>query len=375
MNSSSSRVLTAVLIMVLGGGGALFLGHRIFWKPYRDAQDRLADIENEVDLKDRQRRTFDADQQSVAKWKKLSLPNDPNRAAAEYAKMLKPALRDSGLVVDDFQGPPPQDFSGSSTQKKAKHTVLPFQVRAKGTVESLAKALDALQRLPVMHRVKTMVVDRLDAKDKTGRIGVQMTIEAMIVSGANNKLNPETVLPASTNRAYADVGQRNPFLGLIPPPPPPPPPKKDPPPAEVVVEEPPPGRDIREFVSIDTITPTSNEAFLRITAYKAPPVRLRSTPMSGYDTFRITNEDRSRVFVKGKVLRIDARDIYFQVAEDVYRFHFGQTLAEAMVRPLNVSQMEELELTSLFDMDFAKQDAEDKKGKAAAKTKTIKKGR
>lgn len=378
MNNSSGRILIAVLAIAVGGGAVFYLGNKIFWSPYSEAQAKLAALNDEVDKRERtQHDPFKRDKKSVEKWKTLSLPKDPTKAASEFDKMLRPLLRDAGLVVDDFQGPPPQENAGSSTQKKPKHVVLPFQVRAKGSLESLAKALDALQRMPVAHRVKTLVVDRVDAKDRTGRVGVQMTIEALIVAGTENKLKLDKPSPPVTNRTYTEVALRNPFLGAQPPPPPPPVAvKKDPPPPPVeVVEEPPAGPDPREFIRIDTIVPTSNEAFLRNMLYKAPPLRLRSTPMSGYDTFRITNEDRSRVFVKGKVLRIDARDIFFQVAEDVYRFHFGQTLAEAMIRPLNDAQLEEFQLTALVDADFAKQDADEKKAKASTKTKTFKKGR
>lgn len=377
MNDSSKRVMIATLVLVAGLGGGLFLLNQFFYAPYMKVQNQLADLEDEVGKKETQQRAFQLDKAAMAKWSSLSLPKDPNRAASEYGKMLKPLLRDAGLSLEDFQGQPPQDMLGGDKQKKSKHVVLPFQVRAKGTVDSLAKALEALERVPVMHRVKSMVVDRLDAKDKTGRVGVQMTIEAVIVANTNTQPKLDKLLPSTTNRTYSEVALRNPFLGAVPPPPPPPK-KKDPPPEVVVEPEPEPeptGPDPREFIRIDTIVPTSNEAFLRNSLFKSPPLRIRSTPMSGYDTFRIMNEDRSRVMLKGKVLRIDSRDIFFQVGEDVYRFHFGQTLAEAMARRLNDAQLEELELTELVDMDFAKQDAEEKKAKAKGNSKTSKKSR
>jgi hypothetical protein len=57
------------------------------------------------------------------------------------------------------------------------------------------------------------------------------------------------------------------------------------------------------------------------------------------------------------VLRIDARDVYFQVGDDVFAMHIGETLAEAMRKPMDPEEVELLELTALLDPDFAKETA------------------
>ena len=61
--------------------------------------------------------------------------------------------------------------------------------------------------------------------------------------------------------------------------------------------------------------------------------------------------------MKGKVLRIDPRDVFFQVGDDVFAMHIGDTVAEAMKKPLDVEEVEALELTALIDADFAKETA------------------
>ncbi len=355
MNSSPGRVVMLVLAIVVGGVAVLFLGDRWVWTPYRDASNRIDALGKEVDKKEGDISKLNLDKANLAKWNKLSLHKDADRAAAEYGKMLKPLLRDCGLTVEDFQGPPPQEAAGAGNQKKPKHIVLPFQVTAKGSIEALAKTLEKLQRTPVMHRVKTLIVDRLDAKDRTGRLRVQMTIEAMIVAGADNvpKLGSADLLPPPTKRAYQEVALRNPFLGYQPPP-------VVQVKKEIPEPEDPPGPNVLEFIHIDTIVPTSKEAFLRNRLLNKPPQRLKSTPMSGYDTFRIL-DDAGKPVVKGRVLRIDERDIFFQVKDIVYRFHFGQSLAEAMRRPLNDAQIDGLELTALVDADFGKDDVDLKK--------------
>lgn len=372
MNSSSQRVLLAVLAIVLGGGTLLVLFNTMFWSPYREARSKLTALSDEVDVEQRKQQQANFDKIAVAKWVKLSLPNSFDRASAEYGKMLKPLLRDCGLTVEDFKGPPPQEQTSLTTQKKAKHIVLTYQVRAKGTIESLTKTLEALQRMPLAHRVNTLVVDRIDPKDKTGKLGVNMTIEALIVAGTNNqpKMTPSDLAGAApTKRLYGEVALRNPFVGYVPPPPPPPPPtvvkKEDP----VPVEPEPTGPDPKEFIRLDTITigdgeGISPEAFLINMAQRTPPLRLRSAPMSGYDTFRIMDEDRTKTLLKAKVLKIDSRDVYFQVGEEVFAIHFNQTLADALRRPLSDAQLERLDLTSLVDPEFGKAE---KKGKTSSK--------
>lgn len=396
--NSRERMLMMVLGGILGIGALLYFGNKFALQPHRELTSRMTYLEEELDKKERQRRQYLKDKADSQKWHKLSLPANPDRAAAEYAQVLKPLLRDAGLTVDDFRGPPPQEAKLTGNQKKAQHMTLPFQVRAKGTMTSLVAALDALQRMPVMHRVRSILVDRVDQKDKSGKLNVQMTIEAMIVAGTNNHPSylpapppriseaekvasaigyPTMLVDAAystaqppvrvaegskVERNFDDITLRNPFLGLVPPV------KKEPPPVEVVDE----GPDVREFIRIDTIEPTAKQAFLQNRLYKVNDVRIKSVAGSGFDVFRIMNEDRSKVVVKGKVLRIDPRDVYFQVGEDVYSFHFSQTMAEAMKRPLSEDDLERLELTSLVDADFAKEEAE---GNEAKKGKTDNRGK
>ncbi len=367
MNNSSSRVLALVAVLVFGGGTVLFFGYQFIWSPYKEARDKLELAQKLVADREQDFQIMGAEKVALAKWNKLSLPKDPNVAAAEYSKMLKPLLRDCGLAVEDFQGPPPQEGPSIGSQKKARHIALPFVIRAKGTVESLAKTLEALQRMPVMHRVKTLVVDRLDAKDKGGRVGVQMTIETVIVYGADNqpKLDGlKGLSPPSSTRNYLDVAMRNPFLGLVPV-------VVDKKPVEVV-EKTPLGPDLKEFIYIDTIIPSSNEAVLRNRLYNKT-LRVKSTRMSGYDIFSIRDDDYKQV-LKGRILRIDQREIFFQEREVVYRLHFGQTLADAMGRPLSDAQIESFELNEFYDPDFGADEATPKKAGTTKRGITTKPG-
>ena len=163
-------------------------------------------------------------------WNQYSLPKTVEIAAAEYGNMLKLLLGRAGLTVDELKWTPPKEASVVGNQKKSpQHQVLTFTVRAKGSLTALTKAAEQLRQVPVMHRMKQIVIDKMDTKDKSSKLNVQMTIEAMIVAGTDN---PQSTLKASADtkvrlkamapseRDFSDIPKRDPFLGYIPPPPP-----------------------------------------------------------------------------------------------------------------------------------------------------------
>lgn len=117
----------------------------------------------------------------------------------------------------------------------------------------------------------------------------------------------------------------------------------DPDPDKVVVEPQPEGPDMTQFVYLTFINQTviREEAFLRNRATNRM-TRLRST--AGYNIFRITDESGDKVQLQAKVLRIESRDVYFQVDDEIFRLHIGQSVAEALRRPLRESEIKALGL-------------------------------
>lgn len=376
-----------MLAIVAGGGGAFVLLLLIFnsivpaWKKTNAA---VAALEGEIDDKERELRFIESEKFRRESGRVLPLPGPVERAASDYARFLKPLLHEAGLTVDEFQGPPPQEAKATvaGAKKSTTYIVLPYQVRAKGDLPSLAAALETMRRTPVQHRVRSLTLDRIDARDAIGKLGIQMTVDVMVAPQAkkgarlfpypDSRLIPADALatlagaPAGSvlfpwvsqgipltqavefdqvSRVRVDLEQFNPFLGEVPPPVV----------AKKEVEAPPvepEGPDLREYIKLDAIEP-SKEAFLRNTFYKMPPIRLKSTPMSGYEIFRIMDEERTKTILRAKVLRIDPRVVYFQVGEDIYGIRFGQTLADAMKRPLSQSELEESAVGDLYDVDFA----------------------
>ena len=371
---NDNRRAKIMLLAFVGVLALVFVGYKFFYQPYQAALGEKDSASDQLDQIANQTKLHEIDKQLlVSKWNQLSLPSNQGRAATEYGAMLKPLLG-ARMKIESFVGPPPTETRVVQGQKKAQHQILAFNVRAKGTLEDLVDCMEQLRRIPVAHRIKSLVVDRLDAKDTEGRLGIQMVIETLIVAGAKNEPSLKPISPTaiedgsvmkwipSSTRDFNTVALRNPFVGqaarVV----------EDVGDKEAVVSQ---GIDMRQYVHLDMIQP-GKEAFLR-NRLAPSPIRLRLTP--GFNTFQIKSDESTYIWVKAKVLRIDARDIYFQAGDKLYGFHFGQTLSEAMKAPLRESEADRLEMTDLIDPEFADQDLGAKKtpqkgGATKGKTKT-----
>lgn len=384
------RNLMFVFLAIVGVGGGGFVFHQWFWQPLQEAQHKIDDLQDEVDQKDQQIRFVLQEKKRLEKYKLLSLPANPEQASSDYSTYLKDVLRSSKLSVDKLLGPPTASFKPGAAGKKAGHLTLPFVVTARGSVDGVIELLERLKAAPIAHRVKTLAVQPAEAGSKdAGKLNINMTIEALIVNKSDS-MNPFVVTTPDTRllmldslaalrrapvglammpwgvsmvtthalvpsedqwtRDYTDIAKRNLFVGGVaifrek---------KTDSPDGEGIT-------DLRPYVRLVQTDPLTQEAFLRNIAFAGKDIRLRPKKYSGFDTFRIKNEDKSRDVVTGKVMRVDQRDVFFQVAESVYRIHIGQSIAEAMRRAISDDEMEYLELTSLYDPEFARKAMETK---------------
>ena len=377
------RQLLYVLLGVGGLVGAVVLGHSMFWSPLQDHNRSIAQLETEVQDKRDAVLQIEVDKKRLEKLRARSLPASPDQAAAEYAKWLHPELLRGGLRDIDLQGPPAAALKpppAAQQGKKAGHMVLTYNVRARGDMPSVVKTLDALKKAPLLHRIKGLTLAPADSErggGGAGRLNVQLTIEAMIaskappaqpwLSGPDQRVVAfeavaglrrapigmgqalydavrialkQQALKEQLARNYSDIARQNPFIGAVP---------------LEVVEDVEDDVDARQFTRLVHTNPGAKEAYLRNLVFKQPELRLKAISGSGYDVFRIFNENREKVLVKGKVLRVEQRDVYFQVADYIYGIHIGQSLADALRRPLSEDQLDDLELT--VDEEFASAEA------------------
>jgi hypothetical protein len=412
------RTLLMILLSILGCGVAAFVGYQWFYVPLTRHNSRIAQLQDEVKKSEDDLFLLNVERKKILeKARARSLPHSTERAISEFSRYLQGVLRSNSLTIDDLQspqGPPPEQKQlGGAPQKKANHTTLTFQVRAKGDLPSLVAALEEMQNTPLVHRIKNLTVERADnnAKDKNPRLSINLVVEAMIVSkapagspttpkyidrelllldvlagrtgrpiglamlpfifGEKSPL-PEYVLHRDeSKRNYGDIAALNIFTGMVPYVPPPVVVKKKKEKSQEETTPPPPPLDhtVLGYVRLVTTSPGSREAFLRNQLVRSSEMRVRDVPASGYDTFRIMEEDGQRVLFTAKVLRIEQRDVFLQIGKGVYRMHIGQTLGEALERALSEDQMEDLELTALYDADFAEKAGDTKKKSATKNTK------
>jgi hypothetical protein len=404
MTPRELRLLIALLV-ILGGGGGTILVYSWFYKPYKESLVRIEKLKDEIQEKQEQLDTTLTERKVVLeRARMMSLSPNLDTALSEYNKFLQPLLDISGLDVDFVRPTESQDTNKQAavpgvTTVKPGHKTVAFQMRAKGDLKGVVKVLEAIQQTPLMHRVRALTIDRVDASSKntTDKVTMSMTIEALMVNKAeahvDGPLAPDhrlvaiesllamrraptglALLPwivgptgpvardqlameSGYRRQYSDMWRKNIFRGGEPP-------------ADEPVEEPElvDTVEVIDYIRLDTTDPVNREAYLRNLVFRTRPIRLRAKAYSGYDTFLVENEWKTKTVLKGKVLRIDQRDVWFQVQEDVYGIHLGQSLREAMRRPLSEEEMELRDLTKLFDAEWGAREAKEA-AKSVAKTK------
>jgi len=402
MNVREMRLLV-VLLVILGAGGSGILVYNWFYKPLKAYNAQIEKLKTEVEDKDLQLIATLADRKLLDRARMMSLSPNLDGAQAEYGRFLAPLLNESGLELEDFRVTEATDTKAGAGQPNALkpgHRIVQFQIRAKGELAHLVKTLEVIQKTPLVHRVKTLTIDRVDtsAKNSTDKLNIGMKIEAMIVGRAephaDGPLAPDQrlvalevlmaleraptglgLLPWAVGptgpfarqalamergyRLYNEMERKNIFRGGEPP-------KKIEPEPEVESF-----LAVADYVRLEATDTDNKEAYLRNLIFKESPKRVRSSSFSGFNTFAIfPNELRTRALFTGKVLRIDQRDMYFQVHDEIYGVHLGQSLGEAMRRPLSTGELDRLDLTRLYDAEWAARQAKEAKdNQQAAKKK------
>lgn len=415
--SSRERMLLIVLIAVVVGGGLVIGVFAWFVPTYRDLNKKITEMTQKRDEVDFIVETFKHDQKRLNLARTRSLPINGGEAATQYMNYLREVFPRA-----EVSHAPPGDMKFTpSIQgiKKVGHQSITFQVRlAKTDLSQLVRSLEKFYKTPYEHRIKNMSIDRdnmnQSAKDTNPKLNVTLSIETLLIAKTITKgglppgvdptylildgvasrqghgvvplgwgllglhfANHQSLnLPA--DRDYAKIAEKNIFVGAIPyTPPPPKKPKKDDP----VVEEPKvpekqPNVNVPAYVRLIHTDPDHQTAYLRNIVQRAvpPEMKLIAKERSGYDTFRIMDDETEYVFFKARVMRVDSREVFFQVKNKVYSIHIGKSLADAMEHALSPDEMDDYDLYSVYDAAWAKKEMEDEAGKDKKKTNTKKGG-
>jgi hypothetical protein len=405
MTTRDKRFLIILSSAVAGVGLIAFLGLQWFWNPLQSYNTKIGGLRDDNEKLQADLELFFKEKKKLELAKLKSLPSKPDQATTEYLSYLKDALEGSGLRVETYtpssplKVKPPASVPGI---KDVGHQTLTFTVKANGELAQLVQAMEQMQKTPYDHRIKNLSIDRSDTsygKDASSKLKIDMVIEVLLVAKTANRpglppgLEPKYLLcdflparsgvpswgliasalafkqvkdamPAPVYRDYADIARKNIFVGAVTIKPPAPPTV-----AKEATGPAPPPEKVPAYVRLIQTVPDLQEAYLFNRVYKSREIKVIARQRSGYEFFRITDENGEYVFFQAKALRVGPRDMYFQVKNMVYALHLGQTLDEAMRFPLTIEEMDEMDLFDFYDAAWAKEQMGNEKTKTSSKNK------
>jgi hypothetical protein len=385
--NARERTFLIVLVAVLASGAGLYAAKRWWWDPLQDYNrtiEKMTDENNEQDLK---LATFQKDRKKLVLARMKSLSPKPDQAADQYMAYLGPLLAKSGLSVDKMSKTSDQKVKVVKpipNVKEVGHQIITFTVRVHGELGQLVNAMEKMQKTPYEHRIRNLTIERIEQaskKDAGNKLTVGMIIETLVVAKSEPKtslppdIDPKSLLaPTPPDRNYALIAERNIFVGATPFTP-----DTDPRPTE----------DTPRYIYLAQTEPKHQTAYLRNRIYRTGEMKVIANK-PGWDEFQVTDEFGNYVFFRAKVLKVEQRQMFFQVGRSrdadfprnsVFAVQIGEALAEAKDYSFNKSRID-LADDGLYDKNFEmretgedQQDQTDNKGKAPSKKGRGKNGR
>jgi hypothetical protein len=387
--NARERTLLIALVAILACGVGLYAAKRWWWDPLQDYNRTIERLTDENDQQDFKLATFQKERKKLVLARIKSLPSKPDQAASEYMAYLESLLANSGLKVEDLQKSTVQKVKVVTpipNVKEVGHQIIPFTVRVRGELGQLVKAMEKMQKTPYEHRIRNLTIDRTDMaakKDASNKLTVSMIIETLLVSKSDNKTSlppgfdsKSLLAPTPPDRNYALIGEKNIFVGASPY-------------REPDDMNPPPAEYTPRYIHLTQTVPEQKTAFLLNRIYRRAEMKVIANK-PGWDEFQVTDEFGNYVFFRAKVLKVDQRQIYFQVGRShdadfprnsVFTVQIGESLAQAKDYSFNKSRID-LEDDGLYDRNFEMselardhQEHKDNKGKAPSNNGRGKKGR
>jgi hypothetical protein len=343
------RVLASSLLGIVVLGGGALLAQVAFLGPLRQLNVEIASLDEEIRKKDDE---LKADQAIVdralklsprlAQWKQLSLPAPKDLRPEEvllhlktlqvdYEHYLYELLRRNGFAAGtiDVTSRPieaPRTTSGTAKGSPPVLRPLPFKVHGQGSLDNLVKVLEEFHRASLLQQIRSIDVQKpQDRNAVRGTLDVNMTIEALLVSGAERRddLMPATSsaarphVLAESSRSYAELAAHNIFTGTSPATP-------------KVAAQSEEARDVLGFVKLTIVDDNFGrrwEAWLNDQSKKDGMSRLRTT--AGFNEFSYSDR-YDNVLVKGVVIRIDGTGVLFKTNGRFHHIGRGENLYDAL---------------------------------------------
>ena len=369
--------LAAMLLLFVFGGG--LVAYQFFLQPMKTADTRIVKLAGEVADDKLQLKELDDAMPRLDLMKKMSLPADPVVARFTYSEALDKMLRDSEFPAGKFSvTPKDMAVAGPATgAKKPQFQRLTYDVKANGDLSNFVMFLDKFYETPLLHRIRTMKIDRPLASANSQRqneLEFNVSIEALIVDGAENRktLLPEGIKPpqkkARSSAHYASIAGKDIFYG--PPPPAPTSGPREGPTLEVALED---------CIHLDgiTIEPKGMQASLYDVLNDKRYI-IRSDGFGGFEVRQywylkavrklgdfgkelVITDEKGETVMEYKVVRIDATQIVLESEDTFFTLRVGGTIKQ--VKELKPAEAKAIGLAVKDKKLQPKDKKEDKKDK------------
>jgi hypothetical protein len=244
--TTRERRLAYVILAFIVVAGAGFIGYQFYLQPMNVYARQISDLDDDIERIQNDTNKIVAERNRLAPYVKISLPFTPNTQATadiarrtdvargKYVEKLIDMLKKSGfdsIVVNDKKpenkSTPQYKLKGVVTKGKdmSIYTRLEFNVDAKGNMASLTKWQEQFYKLQLLHQIKNMSVMRPlnpTTGGKPNELDVKMTIEALVLEGAEQRKTLEPTTPVNLppvlapGRDYASIAAKDLFYGPAP---------------------------------------------------------------------------------------------------------------------------------------------------------------
>lgn len=211
--------------------GLLVAGNWLYGKvssSFRARGNEITRLENDLKKKELQILQGRQAAAKLTKYESRALPSDPELARAVYSAWLRELAVDAGFESPTVD-PPTQatpkflTVANARSGRDARPVVyqrLPYNIRGKASLEQVTKFLHAFYSAGHLQLLRSLTL----APQKEGRLEVKMSIDALVLPGADRKdvlsSVPGEALAGGSFKEYRDViTKRNTFSAYKPAPP------------------------------------------------------------------------------------------------------------------------------------------------------------
>jgi hypothetical protein len=379
------KTLTAGLLGVLAVFGGGFLFHLFVYEPVTAVREQLETERDELQKKknellgEKKRidEIFHVDPR-LTQWTQISLPpRDPelkklNLPPEEqkrkhladlrvaYEDYLSTLMTKAGFLRETIKvevrasGQPRSPVKG----KEPPYEQLTFGAVGQGKMDSVVRMMREFHRTPLLHHVRNvslgLVADNKGGKKTPGLLELNLTVEALLMNGAEDRstLQPKALAvtpqvlasdpkkPAAGERNYLAMNRLNMFTGYSPTPEPVA--RTAPAAPKVSTEE---KAEVLRFVKLTTLAFDPERKRWEGWLYdQAKGGKEKKVNTGVLNEFTISDKD-DHAMIEAKVVKIDEEFMVILSEGKYYRLRCGDFLYPAIRKPMSKAELKEMGIT------------------------------